>query len=414
MSQPIEKGNTARQIRLLGAYGFFTYPFVCVPFLFFFFQENGLSIGQYLWMIALYYWSMVLTEVPTGMIADRWGRKNAMVAGSLTLSAGFLVICLGSTIQVYFAGHAILGLGHSLLSGAPTALVYDTLKQNGEQGRFLSIESRIHAFRLFGTGASFLVGGVMAWAWGIVPTIAATVVLCLVGAGIAMGVREEKPSRHGRNALLPAALRELRNKTMLWILVYFILLFGLLRFAFHTYQPYFDETVYDDLTPRIAWLFLGALFAALNLVAGSCSRLVPRLTRRLRYRVIFPFLPATLCVSFVLMAGLPNWAGVLLFFAHQVPFGLHWALVQSFVNDRVTTTARATALSILSFLGRVSFALWIPLVGFYEETHGTPQTYLLIGIVGIVLTALWCMPHLGTRLMARDPLAPVVPHEHNH
>ena len=41
------------------------------------------------------------------------------------------------------------------------------------------------------------------------------------------------------------------------MLVYYVILFGLLRFAFHTYQPYFEETVFADNDRATNWLVLG-------------------------------------------------------------------------------------------------------------------------------------------------------------
>jgi MFS family permease len=159
----------------------------------------------------------------------------------------------------------------------------------------------------------------------------------------------------------------------------------------------------------VGWLYLGCLFAALNLVAALSSRLLPRTAAHFSHRIILVGLPVTLCASFLLMAALPNWAGVLLFFAHQVPFGLHWALVQHFVNHRVTGKSRATALSLLSLAGRVSFALWIPVVGPYQLAFGTPATYLLVGAIALVLTVAWCAPALGGRLLPREGRSTVVP-----
>ena len=397
-----------RQIRLLGAYAVFTYPFACIPFLYFFFKDNGISLQEYMWLIAVYYWAMVAMEVPTGVLADRWGRRSSMLLGSLTLATGFACIATGDDFAWFCVGEVLFGIGHSFLSGAPTAMLFDTLKQEGRQDEFLRTESRVHALRLFGTGGSFLIGGCIAHVFGIGPTIWLTAGFCTVGATLAACLREARTERtDDKPPILKAAIRDLRSGPLVWILVYFVLLFGLLRFAFHTYQPYFEETVFDHEHPEHHWWQLGVLFAALNLVAAPCARLAPRLSDRFRYRTIFTWLSGSMCVAFFVMAALPNWLGVLFFFVHQIPFGAHWALVQEFVNQRVTAVSRATALSILSFAGRISFAALIPIVGYYEELHGTPFTYLVVGAVGSVFTILWCAPGLGTRLLGKDQhLAP--------
>jgi MFS family permease len=391
-----------KQIRLLGAYGILTYPFACIPFLFFYFKDFGIDLVQYMWLIAWYYWAMVLMEIPTGIFADRFGRRSSLIAGSTILAAGFFTIFGGSTFTAFCVGEALFGIGHSLLSGAPTAMLFDSLKEHRCADRFLVTESRIHARRILGTGGSFLIGGIVASCFGVRPVIFLTGTFCLAGAAVACCLHESPRARQAGPPLLRAALSDLRSGPMVWILVYFVILFGLLRFAFHTYQPYFAETVLDDENPRRNWLILGVLFAALNLFAAPFSRLSPALTRRFRYRTIFQWLPVVLCGAFLAGAVLPNWLGVLCFFVHQVPFALHWSLIQEFVNQRVASVSRATALSILSFAGRLSFAAWIPIVGAYEEVEGTPNTYWLIGLVGLSLTVLWCAPFLGGRLLRRE------------
>jgi len=390
-----------RTTRLLGIYGVFTYPFACVPFLYFYFAEHGIGIGQYLQMIAWYYWAMVLTEVPTGLLADRYGRKIALSCGSATLAGGFLILYQATSYPGFCAGQIALGVGHAMLSGAPTAMLFDCLQETGRQDRFLHTESRIHSLRLFGTGGAFLLGGFFAYLFGLGSTILLTSAFCCVGAVVALAIHEpgRQPMAGARPALLRIAITDLRSRQLIWILVYFVFLFGLLRFAFHTYQPFFAETVFNHEHPELNWLWLGCLFASLNLFAAPSSRLVPFLTARFNYRALFLSLPLVLSLAFIAMSRLSGWAAIMLFFVHQVPFGLHWALIQDYVNHRLAARARATTLSILSFTGRISFAVWIPLVGSYQDRHGTAETYLLLGGIGLVLTLLWCGPGLGTRLL---------------
>lgn len=85
---------------------------------------------------------------------------------------------------------------------------------------------------------------------------------------------------------------------------------------------------------------------------------MPALVQRFGRRPLFWGMPILLAISLLLMAlenalaaqwpafGRPlAWLGVSLFFLQQVPFGMHWALVQEFVNDRIGPEARATVWS---------------------------------------------------------------------
>ena len=72
-------------------------------------------------------------------------------------------------------------------------------------------------------------------------------------------------------------LREVR-----WLLAYWIVLFALLRYPFHNYQVYLDEASHHEALFGSP-LFVGLLYAMLNLAAAPLSRRVPALVRRHGY-----------------------------------------------------------------------------------------------------------------------------------
>ena len=172
-----------RQLRRLRAYALVTYPFACVPFLFLFFQRHGMDEGDYGEIVGAYYLAMFLAEVPTGILADRYGPKRMLVLGPLLLAAGFGILLLHPTYAGFLTGEVLLGLGHAVLSGPPSTILYETLREHGQEHRYLAEESRIQARRLYGTGGAFLLGGALASlgntngdAYGL--TITAACVLC--------------------------------------------------------------------------------------------------------------------------------------------------------------------------------------------------------------------------------------------
>jgi MFS family permease len=381
------------QLRLLAAYAVFTYPFACVPLLYFHFRAHAIDVTEYALMISVYYVTMVVAEIPTGLLADRYGRKAAMVLGPFLLAAGFWVMWAHDDFVAFCMGQGVLGIGHAVLSGPPSALLYDQLLATGREAEFLAHESRLQATRLLGTAGAFLLGGSVAEVWGIPPTILLSVALCAI-AGIAATRLRDVPRAAGpRPRILASAGHDLRSPAVLWILAYFVLVFCLLRYCFHTYQPFLEAADERSL------LFIGALFCSMNLLAAACSRLVPRLARSFGERTLFWSVPLLLSLSLVALAGLVQRAGVLLFFLQQVPFGLHWSLIQSFVNHRIRGVSRATVLSVMSFLGRLSFAAIFPLAGALHERQGIGAAYLAVGLAGLVSTVV-CL-QVGRKLLRK-------------
>ena len=78
---------------------------------------------------------MVIFEVPTGVVADTWGRRVSYLLGTLTLAASTLLYYLIWLMQAPFWPWAIvsmlLGLGFTFFSGAVEAWLVDALHAAG-------------------------------------------------------------------------------------------------------------------------------------------------------------------------------------------------------------------------------------------------------------------------------------------
>jgi len=416
------------QLRLLRAYALLTYPFVCVPFLWLFFRGNGLDVADYGTVITVYYVTMFAADVPTSILADRLGQRAMLVAGPALLALGFATLFCCRSFAGFCAGEALMGFGHSVLSGPPSTILYELLQRHGAPHRYLQEEARIHSRRLYGTGTSFLLGGVLAWLWrdsdgfGYAATILPTSVLCLGASAAALRLQPlPLRPRLAWRAFAGSVVADLRLLEVRWLLLYWIVLFALLRYPFHNYQVYLDETAARE--PLFGSpLFVGALYAAMNLAAAPLSRRVPALVERHGRRALFWGMPLLLAGSLAVMAvaiaagdhwpaaaRALAWLGVLMFFVQQVPFGMHWALVQEFVNHRIRPEARSTVWSVLSLGGRLAYAPVNKGLFALQQGHGTAPTLWLAGVAGGIAAALalWFRPR-GLLRDAPTPGAPAV------
>jgi MFS family permease len=371
-----------RQLRWLSVYAALTYPFACVPFLYLHFRAHGVTVEQYHRMIAVYYATMVVAEVPTGMLADRFGRRPALVLGPFVLALGYALIAQGRSFLPFCVAQAVIGIGHSIISGPPSALLFETLQALDRRQDYLRLESRMHGIRLLGTAAAFLIGGFVVLGRDIVAAIWTTIGLHVVGGVAALWLAEA--DRAGQKArtfgsLVATARRDLGKGDVLWIASYFVLVFFLLRYCFHTYLIFLEQV--EETRP----LVLGALYAALNLAAVPFARLSATAVERLGAPRVYLGMLWLLAFSLIAMGSVVSWAMLPLLLLHQIPLGMHWGIVQSFVNERLAPGSRATMLSALSLLARLVFALLFPLIGIINEQHGLPAAYLTVGVAGGVL-----------------------------
>ena len=83
-----------------------------------------------------------MLEIPTGVIADRFGRKTSMILGSLVLSIAALIYGSIPHFYNFLFSEFLFAVGITLISGADKAILYDSLKENNQEHLSIKIFNR--------------------------------------------------------------------------------------------------------------------------------------------------------------------------------------------------------------------------------------------------------------------------------
>ena len=116
-----------------------------MPIIVIFFQDHGLSLTQIMQLQAAYSLSVAIFEIPSGYIADLFGRKKTIVLSTLFSFFGFLIFSFFSGFNEFIIAEICVGIGGSLMSGSDTALLYDTLIEENEQKTYTKVEGKKYA-----------------------------------------------------------------------------------------------------------------------------------------------------------------------------------------------------------------------------------------------------------------------------
>ncbi len=131
-------------------------------------------------------------DIPTGALADRWGRKPLLLAARLFTFFEFFLIGLADNFTLFLIAIVAAALGTVCFSGTGNAFVYDTLKQNGSAEDFERVQGRLS---LIGEGAT-LVGGVLGAAianWNLPLPYFITASFSLLALSATLTLREPTP-----------------------------------------------------------------------------------------------------------------------------------------------------------------------------------------------------------------------------
>ncbi len=152
----------------LGALRFFCWMHFMSAVIIPFFREWGrLSFVE---IFALQTWFMLMSflmEVPTGAVADRFGRKVSVALGAFLLAAASVLYGTFPHLAVFVLAEAVFAVALALISGADEALAYDSLLAAGREGEASRVMARLEAAKLGGILAGALVGAVVASRLGL-------------------------------------------------------------------------------------------------------------------------------------------------------------------------------------------------------------------------------------------------------
>lgn len=109
------------------------------------FADTGLTGAQISLLFAIWSAVSILTEVPTGALADRFSRRGALVAAGVAQALGYTCWILSPGFSGFAAGFVLWGLGGALVSGAREALLYDDLAAAGAQGLYPAVNGWVVA-----------------------------------------------------------------------------------------------------------------------------------------------------------------------------------------------------------------------------------------------------------------------------
>jgi MFS family permease len=143
----------------------------------------GVSIEQIALIAAVYPGVWSLSQLITGTLSDRWGRKWMIASGMWVQAAGIAIFVIGSRYWVWLAGAVLLGIG--------TALVYPTLLAAVSDVAHPSWRaSAVGVYRLWrdaGYAVGALVAGILADALGV-PFAVATIAALTFLSGVIVAV----------------------------------------------------------------------------------------------------------------------------------------------------------------------------------------------------------------------------------
>lgn len=357
-----------------------------------FLLNAGLSIFEAFSVNAFFSLGMVIFEVPTGIIADTFGRRISYLLGSITLALSTLLYIVMWQVHGPFIGWAmssiLLGLGYTFFSGALEAWLVDALHATKFKGSLEGVfaKGQIVAGVAMLTGS--ISGGIIAQLTNLgVPYILRAAVL-LINFATAFFLMKDlgfnpkkigRPLLEMRNIFKASIDNGFKNPPVRWIMVSSLFTTGVSFYIFYALQPFLLKLYGDEKAYGIAGL-AAALLAGANIAGGILAHRIRKLFSRRTTTLIVGIFITGLILFAVSQAN--NFIVVLiLIFLWGVIFAAIRPIRQAYLNGLIPSRQRATVLSFDSLVGSSGGIVVQPALGKAADVWSYPTSYMIAGLV---------------------------------
>ncbi len=368
--------------------GFFQVMLVIIPVAVPFFQSKGLTMQEVFSLQALFGFVVLVTEVPSGYLADLLGRRNTLVVGAVFAGLGHSCLLFADGFWTLAMFEALLGISHSLISGADLALLYDTelaLKRGEEEQR--QVVGKLYGVR----SASEALAGVLCTAvllvWAFDELVYLQVLIGWVPVVLAWRLVEPPGERLGSES----HLQNVGN-----ILRYLTTHSAILRLVFIALSVWCLTTFYAVWLLQKLWelqgielAHFGWIWGALTLLAAIAGRWAHKVESTFGAPAVLVFIGVSPAVGYAGMDLLGVYGAMAAATTFFIARGLGLVILRDALNKRVPSEYRATANSLASFGFRGAFVLTGPFVGYAFDLWGMSTTlWMLVGVTLVIFVGM--------------------------
>jgi MFS family permease len=322
---------------------------------------RGFSLTEVSILEGLFWAVIVLGEVPTGAVADRFGRKTSLMLGAACTIAAVLVFGFATNYWIVLVSYVAWGLGLTFQSGADSAMTFESLKAVGREQDYQRVAGVGWALFSFGMLAGMLLGAPLAEATDLALPIRLSAVVSFVALLVAFAMKEPPmPSGEERlpyRKLFGESVRTVRRQpSVQWMLVVAALVMAVANPIIVFSQPFLDA---HDVPVGM----LGVAQAPMRMAGMLGAVAAYRISGALGVRATMVAIPAVCVASYALLGG---WDSVFAFgattaivLAHSVAM----PVTADYLNHRIPNAQRATILSMRQLLTSVAIVFLQPFLG---------------------------------------------------
>ncbi|MCH2173604.1 MFS transporter [Myxococcota bacterium] len=340
-------------------------------------REIGMSMTEIMVSQACFGLAMAAFEFPSGYLADRIGYRRTLILASLLMAGGWAVYCLTNSFALVIGAEVVLGVAMSFVSGCDTALLYESVKQSGQEKRFSIWMGRYHILGQTAEGTAALAAGLLfAW-WIRLPfllEVGIWILAAVIAATMVEPARDRPPLRDNWSQVRMMMRHVLFENRSLRAVMGLAIVLGMSSFV-----PVWIIQIYatDSGVPE-AWL--GPIWAAANYTVAAGSFCSSRISAWMGSYGTLSFGLLMMLVGYLGLGFSHALFGFAFYFLITFFRGLWYPIMHHAEQRQIPSTDRAGFVSLRSMTFRILFMVVGPCVGLAIDGWGQHPVLIALGI----------------------------------
>lgn len=389
------------------AYGFLKNLRFFEPFILLIFRDNGLS---YLQIGALYSIRDIannILEIPTGVFADAFGRRKAMVLAFTSYIASLSLFFIFREFYAYMIAMIFFAFGEAFRSGTHKALILEYLKLNNMLDVKVAYYGRTRGASQLGSAFNSIIAAALLFYTGDYRFmfIATTIPYILDLINLATYPKELDgelpPIKSGMIVTqMKMTIKDFSgiftNRFTMKAILNSASFSALFKSSKDYLQPILESfalglpflLLIDDV--KRSGVVIGLVYFCIYLLTSYSSRNSDRLSVKFRSLSIPINLTYLFGMGLIIVAGFSTWKGlgilsILIFLMFYVLQNLRKPMSVAFLSDQISQKVMASGLSVETQFTTIIAALVAPLLGFLADSYSIGFALAILGLAFLIL-----------------------------
>ncbi|WP_462411739.1 MFS transporter [Neobacillus sp. Marseille-QA0830] len=349
-----------------------------------FWEQRGMSVISVVLCEMIYAVTVMVCEIPSGILADRFGRKVLLVLGAVLSMLEFVILLLAYHFWTFALVVFLAGISSACSSGALNALLYDSLLVEKKEKDFEKIIGRINSVELIGAIVAALSGSVLANFFGFGMNYVLSVGSMLLALVLTFVLNEpprkkEKTENESESDNLKVIfIQTIRffntNTRLVWVITNALAISACITYLDEFWQLYLEEKGFQVL-------FFGVFSTIIFLARIPGNLMAANFLTHFKAETIIITVLGLTAAGFFLSAIFSGISGILMIILIFLASGVIEPVVSGFLHHRAGSEIRATMESFQSLIERgITFLIGIGF-GLISTSTSVNSGFIFLGTV---------------------------------